>query len=429
MNNTGADPASLNVTTDNIACLRVRGIASQVGNNTNLTTTASWTAWANGNSATTGTTAEMCARAEHIISTATSAASDPTYVRRSMRVSIVRSMRWTSPLGGSGHESEAPGEAAVSARAALVDEGPQIVAAEVVIEYMPCSCTAWPVASALWRDTVWTQSTGPLLGIPPAASETEMPGRAEAFPVADPLPRDPQWRQSWAATAIPSVPPPSAASWPLTRRAAQSTDWLSRPSLGLVAKPPASQALANPAPKGQRDTFWTNVPQPQAEAVMPPKAAQLALPPKAAPILPSWLGRLPPQTEEVEPEPSTDMPGLATQWPVSDGAPRGTQLSWMSMVGVLEPSIQVRAPFVATKLTLQYDKRLHSFAFVQGAAYQPEPEGAPAADTPARSGDGMASWGCGPQGRTAVLGAERTSVGAHRSGPRALHGNEADAPV
>ena len=78
--NTAADPGSLNVTTANIACLRVRGIASQVGNNTNLTPTVSWTAWANGNSATTGTTGEMCARAEHIISTATGAASDPTYV-------------------------------------------------------------------------------------------------------------------------------------------------------------------------------------------------------------------------------------------------------------------------------------------------------------------------------------------------------------
>ena len=65
---------------NNVECLRVRGIASQVGNNTNLTPTASWTAWANGNSATTGTTGEICARAESRINTATSAASDPTYV-------------------------------------------------------------------------------------------------------------------------------------------------------------------------------------------------------------------------------------------------------------------------------------------------------------------------------------------------------------
>ena len=80
LHNTAADPGSLNVTTANISCLRIRGCAAQVGNNTSLTPTASWTAWANGNSATTGTTAEMCARAEHRIVTGTSAASDPTYV-------------------------------------------------------------------------------------------------------------------------------------------------------------------------------------------------------------------------------------------------------------------------------------------------------------------------------------------------------------
>jgi hypothetical protein len=80
VNNTGADPGSLNVTTSNIACLRIRGLAVQVGNNTSLTPTSTWTAWANGNSATTGTTGEMCARAESLISTGTGAASDPTYV-------------------------------------------------------------------------------------------------------------------------------------------------------------------------------------------------------------------------------------------------------------------------------------------------------------------------------------------------------------
>ncbi len=75
-----ADPASLDAVTPNVACLRIRGIAGEVGNNTSLTPTGSWTAWANGNSATSGTTAEMCARAEHIISTATGAASNPTWV-------------------------------------------------------------------------------------------------------------------------------------------------------------------------------------------------------------------------------------------------------------------------------------------------------------------------------------------------------------
>lgn len=78
--NDAADPGSLDAATANIECLRIRGIAGEVGNNTSLTGTASWTVWANGNSATTGTTAEMCARAEHIISTGTGSASDPTWV-------------------------------------------------------------------------------------------------------------------------------------------------------------------------------------------------------------------------------------------------------------------------------------------------------------------------------------------------------------
>lgn len=74
------DPGPLNATTANIECLRIRGISGEVGNNTSLTPTSGWTAWANGNSATTGTTAEMCARAEHIISTGTGASSNPTWV-------------------------------------------------------------------------------------------------------------------------------------------------------------------------------------------------------------------------------------------------------------------------------------------------------------------------------------------------------------
>lgn len=75
-----ADPSSLDATTGNIACLRIRGIAGEVGNDTSLTPTTNWTAWANGNSATSGTTAEMCARAEHHISTGTTDASNPTWV-------------------------------------------------------------------------------------------------------------------------------------------------------------------------------------------------------------------------------------------------------------------------------------------------------------------------------------------------------------
>src|SRR5689334_10722240 len=75
-----SDPGSVNPTTANIACLRIRGIAGEIGTSTSLTPTANWTAWANGNSATTGTTGEICVRAEHHISTGTSDASDPTWV-------------------------------------------------------------------------------------------------------------------------------------------------------------------------------------------------------------------------------------------------------------------------------------------------------------------------------------------------------------
>lgn len=80
LSNDAADPGSLDATTSNREALRIRGIAAEVGNNTNLTATTNWTAWANGNSATTGTTGEMCARAEHRIFTGTGSASDPTYV-------------------------------------------------------------------------------------------------------------------------------------------------------------------------------------------------------------------------------------------------------------------------------------------------------------------------------------------------------------
>lgn len=80
LSNDAADPGSLDATTVNAEHLRIRGIGAEVGNNTSLTPTAGWTAWDNGNSAATGTSAEMCARAEHHISTGTSDASDPTYV-------------------------------------------------------------------------------------------------------------------------------------------------------------------------------------------------------------------------------------------------------------------------------------------------------------------------------------------------------------
>jgi Concanavalin A-like lectin/glucanases superfamily len=73
-----ADPASLDATTQNVACLRIRAIAGEVGNTT-FTATTNWTGWANPQSAA-GTTGEISIRAEHRISTATSDASNPTWV-------------------------------------------------------------------------------------------------------------------------------------------------------------------------------------------------------------------------------------------------------------------------------------------------------------------------------------------------------------
>lgn len=78
--NSASDPGSLDCVTPNASFLRIRGIAGEVGNNTSLTVTTNWTGWANGNSATSGTTAEICARAEHHISSGTGDASDPTWV-------------------------------------------------------------------------------------------------------------------------------------------------------------------------------------------------------------------------------------------------------------------------------------------------------------------------------------------------------------
>ena len=78
LHNTAADPGSLDLTTANTACLRIRACAIELGTNTNWTPTASWTAFAGGTSSTTGTTIEMSARAEFRIFTGTNAASDPT---------------------------------------------------------------------------------------------------------------------------------------------------------------------------------------------------------------------------------------------------------------------------------------------------------------------------------------------------------------
>lgn len=72
-----ADAASLDVTTSNIECLRVRGIAAELNSATQMTATSggAWTLFSNTRSANTA--AAMAVYGEHRIVTATNAASDP----------------------------------------------------------------------------------------------------------------------------------------------------------------------------------------------------------------------------------------------------------------------------------------------------------------------------------------------------------------
>jgi len=74
----GAAVGSLNVTTANIECLRVRGIASESNSSTALTPTATWAIFAQAISGAGTTATEMGVRGEWLISTATGAASNPT---------------------------------------------------------------------------------------------------------------------------------------------------------------------------------------------------------------------------------------------------------------------------------------------------------------------------------------------------------------
>lgn len=78
--NDGADPGSLNVTTANIECLRVRGISSETNSTTDITATSgSWTKFLNTQTGSGGSAANQAVRGEWIISTGTGAASDPTF--------------------------------------------------------------------------------------------------------------------------------------------------------------------------------------------------------------------------------------------------------------------------------------------------------------------------------------------------------------
>ena len=97
LRNTAAAPGSLDLTTANIACLRIRAIAIEMGATTALTPTASWTAWAAGQSATSGTVAEMAARAEHRIFTGTTAASNPTLIATAINANAYVALKEVLP--------------------------------------------------------------------------------------------------------------------------------------------------------------------------------------------------------------------------------------------------------------------------------------------------------------------------------------------
>lgn len=70
------DPLSLNATTANIECLRIRAIGIEAISE-DLVATTNWTAWDSGNSAASGGGIEICVRVEHRISTGTGDASSP----------------------------------------------------------------------------------------------------------------------------------------------------------------------------------------------------------------------------------------------------------------------------------------------------------------------------------------------------------------
>lgn len=74
-----SNPGSLNATTANIECLRVRGHATEDSATNANTATASWTNFTQATASSGGAASSMRALGEFIISTATGAASNPTY--------------------------------------------------------------------------------------------------------------------------------------------------------------------------------------------------------------------------------------------------------------------------------------------------------------------------------------------------------------
>ncbi len=77
---TATDPGSLNVTTANIECLRVRAISGETNAATGLTVTGGgWATMGGNQTGSGGATANQAVRGEYIISTGTGSASNPTW--------------------------------------------------------------------------------------------------------------------------------------------------------------------------------------------------------------------------------------------------------------------------------------------------------------------------------------------------------------
>lgn len=80
----GGQPGSLDATTTNTECLRIRAIAGETNSTTALTATSGWTSWDAGNgvgwaSTGGGAAANIALRVEHRIVTGTNDASNPSY--------------------------------------------------------------------------------------------------------------------------------------------------------------------------------------------------------------------------------------------------------------------------------------------------------------------------------------------------------------
>lgn len=78
--NDAADPGSLDATTANLECLRVRGIAAESNSTTALTVTTDWTAFTGNQTAGGASASNMAVRGEWIESLGTGSVSDPTFV-------------------------------------------------------------------------------------------------------------------------------------------------------------------------------------------------------------------------------------------------------------------------------------------------------------------------------------------------------------